>query len=138
MLHGNERFANDTWGAYGPGTENEDLPGYAVLLSGPHGGADTRLWTSGFIPSVHQGAQYRSKGDPILFRTNPAGYRSEECRRELDALKDLNEKQLEATGDPEVATHISQYELAFRMQTSVPELMTISGETKETLEMHGV
>ena len=82
--------------------------------------------------------QYRSKGDPVLFLTNPADYRPEECRRELDALKDLNEKQLEATGDPEVATRISQYKLAFRTQTSVPELMSIPGETKETLEMHGV
>ena len=82
--------------------------------------------------------QYRSKGDPVLFLTNPADYRPEECRRELYALKDLNEKQLEATGDPEVATRISQYKLAFRTQTSVPELMSIPGETKGTLEMHGV
>ena len=73
--------------------------------------------------------QYRSKGDPVLFLTNPAEYRPEECRRELDALKDLNEKRLEATGDPEVATRISQYELAVRTQTSVPELMSISCKT---------
>jgi hypothetical protein len=125
------------WVTYGLGTENEDLPGYVVLLSGPPGGAGTSLWTPGFLPSVHQGIQFRSKGDPVLFLTNPAGYRPEDRRRELDALKDLNEQQLEATGDPEVATRISQYELAFRMQTSVPELMSISGETKETLDMYG-
>ena len=92
----------------------------------------------GVSTKCSSGGQYRSKGDPVLFLTNPAGYRPEECRRELDALKDLNEKQPEATGDPEVATRISQYKLAFRTQTSVPELMSISGETKETLEMHGV
>jgi len=125
------------WVTYGLGTENEDLPGYVVLLSGPPGGAGTSLWTPGFLPSVHQGIQFRSKGDPVLFLTNPAGYRPEDRRRELDALKDLNEQQLEATGDPEVATRISQYELAFRMQTSVPGLMSISGETKETLDMYG-
>jgi hypothetical protein len=126
------------WVTYGLGTENEDLPGYVVLLSGPPGGAGTSLWTPGFLPSVHQGIQFRSKGDPVLFLTNPAGYKPEDRRRELDALKDQNEQPLEATGDPEVATRISQYELAFRMQTSVPELMSISGETKETLVMYGV
>jgi hypothetical protein len=125
------------WVTYGLGTENEDLPGYVVLLSGPPGGAGTSLWTQGFLPGVHQGIQFRSKGDPVLFLTNPAGYKPEDRRRELDALKDLNEQQREATGDPEVATRISQYELAFRMQTSVPELMSISGETKETLDMYG-
>jgi hypothetical protein len=125
------------WITYGLGTENEDLPGYVVLLSGPPGGAGTSLWTQGFLPGVHQGIQFRSKGDPVLFLTNPAGYKPEDRRRELDALKDLNEQQLEATGDPEVTTRISQYELAFRMQTSVPELMSISGETKETLDMYG-
>jgi len=125
------------WVTYGLGTESQDLPGYVVLLSGPPGGAGTSLWTPGFLPSVHQGIQFPSKGDPVLFLTNPAGYKLEDRRRELDALMDLNEQQLEATGDPEVATRISQYELAFRMQTSVPELMSISGETKETLDMYG-
>lgn len=126
-----------SWVTYGLGSENEDLPGYVVLLSGPPGGAGTSLWSPGFLPSVHQGIQFRSKGDPVLFLSSPEGYQPEDRRRELDALRELNQFQLDVTGDPETSTRISQYELAFRMQTSVPELMSIAGETKETLEMYG-
>lgn len=126
-----------SWVTYGLGTENKDLPGYVVLLSGPPGGAGTSLWAPGFLPGVHQGIQFRSSGDPVLFLSNPDGYRPEDRRRELDALNDLNQIQAETTGDTEVATRISQYELAFRMQASVPELMSLSGESKETLELYG-
>ena len=126
-----------SWVTYGLGSANEDLPGYVVLLSGPPGGAGTSLWSPGFLASVHQGIQFRSKGDPVLFLSSPEGYQPDDRRRELDALRELNQLQLEVTGDPETSTRISQYELAFRMQTSVPELMSIAEETRETLEMYG-
>jgi hypothetical protein len=126
-----------SWVTYGLGSENKDLPGYVVLLSGPAGGAGTSMWSSGFLPSVHQGIQFRSKGDAVLFLSNPKGQSPAARRRVLDTLGQLNQEQLQATGDPEIETRISQYELAFRMQTSVPELMGIDGETKETLESYG-
>jgi hypothetical protein len=126
-----------SWLMYGLGSENADLPGYVVLLSGPAGGAGTSLWSSGFLPSVHQGIQFRSAGDPVLFLSSPAGHTIAQRRRELDALAQLNQQQLEAVGDPEIETRIQQYEMAFRMQASVPELMTIAGETSETLELYG-
>jgi hypothetical protein len=126
-----------SWVTYGLGSENADLPSYVVLLSGPPGGAGTSLWSPGFLPSVHQGIPFRSKGDPVLYLSSPDGYQSADRRRELDTLSVLNRIQQEVTGDPEAATRISQYELAFRMQASVPELMSIGGETKETLAMYG-
>ncbi|MEK6238064.1 MAG: DUF1501 domain-containing protein [Planctomycetales bacterium] len=126
-----------SWVSYGLGSENEDLPSYVVLLSGPAGGAGTSLWSSGFLPSIYQGVQFRSQGDPVLFLSNPQGRTREDRRRELDVLGQLNQKHLEATGDPEIKTRIKQYEMAFRMQASVPELMSINEETKETLEMYG-
>lgn len=126
-----------SWVTYGLGSENQDLPGYVVLLSGPPGGAGTSLWSPGFLPSVYQGIQFRSKGDPVLFLSSPDGYRPQDRRRELDALRELNQRQLEVTGDTETETRISQYEMAFRMQTSVPELMSISGESSELLNMYG-
>lgn len=126
-----------SWVTYGLGSENKDLPGYVVLLSGPAGGAGTSMWSSGFLPSVHQGIQFRSKGDAVLFLSSPEGQSPEDRRRVLDTLGQLNQEQLQATGDPEIETRIKQYELAFRMQTSVPELMGIDGETKETLESYG-
>jgi len=109
-----------------------------VLVSGtaaPDGGAS--LWGSGFLPTVHQGVQLRSQGDPVLFLSNPDGMDADKRRKSLDALKELNQLQLEAVGDPEIQTRISQYELAYRMQTSVPEVMDISKETKETHELYG-
>ncbi len=126
-----------SWVTYGLGSENEDLPGYVVLLSGPAGGAGTSLWSTGFLPSVYQGIQFRSQGDPVLFLTNPEGHTQKRRRRELDALAQLNQQQSVATGDPEIETRIQQYEMAYRMQASVPELMSIDGETKETLELYG-
>ena len=126
-----------SWVTYGLGSENKDLPGYVVLLSGPAGGAGTSMWSSGFLPSVHQGIQFRSQGDAVLFLSSPEGQSQTDRRRVLDTLGQLNQEQLQATGDPEIETRIKQYELAFRMQSSVPELMGIGGETKETLESYG-
>ncbi|MBL9118116.1 MAG: DUF1501 domain-containing protein [Verrucomicrobiaceae bacterium] len=125
------------WVTYGLGSENQDLPSYVVLLSGPPGGAGTTLWSTGFLPSVHQGIQFRSSGEPVLFLNNREGQSAKERRRVLDAVKALNTAQLQAVGDSEIATRISQYEMAYRMQTSVPGLMDISQETKSTLEMYG-
>jgi hypothetical protein len=125
------------WVTYGLGSENSSLPAYVVLLSGPPGGAGTSLWSSGFLPGVYQGIQFRSQGDPVLFLTSPEGYRREDRRRELDAAAALNQLQSEVSGDPEAATRTAQYELAYRMQAAVPELMTLEGETKATLDMYG-
>jgi hypothetical protein len=126
-----------SWVTYGLGTENQDLPAYTVLLSGPLGGAGTTLWANGFLPSVYQGIQFRSSGDPVLFLSNPKGQSQDDRRRVFDAVKSLNERQLADVGDPEIATRISQYEMAFKMQTSVPELMDISKESKVTLDLYG-
>jgi uncharacterized protein (DUF1501 family) len=126
-----------SWVTYGLGSENQDLPAYVVLLSGPLAGAGTSLWSTGFLPSVHQGVQFRSSGEPVLFLNNPAGHSSADRRRVLDTVQRLNQAQLAEVGDPEIATRISQYEMAFRMQTSVPELMDIARESPATLERYG-
>jgi hypothetical protein len=126
-----------SWVTYGLGSENEDLPAYVVLLSGPLAGAGTSLWSPGFLPSVYQGVQFRSSGEPVLFLDNPPGHSAADRRRVLDTLQQLNHAQLADVGDPEIATRISQYEMAFRMQTSVPELMDISRESKQTLALYG-
>jgi hypothetical protein len=125
------------WVTYGLGSENRDLPSYVVLLSGPPGGAGTTLWSTGFLPSVHQGIQFRSSGEPVLFLTNPDGVTSQSRRKVLDAVNELNAAQLNTVRDPEIATRIAQYEMAFRMQTSVPELMDISKESASTLALYG-
>ena len=126
-----------SWITYGLGTENEDLPAYVVMLTGAMAGAGSSLWSSGFLPSVYQGIQFRSSGDPVLFLSNPAGHAPADRRRVLDTIQQLNQTQLADVGDPEIATRISQYEMAYRMQTSVPELMDISRETAETLSAYG-
>ncbi len=126
-----------SWVTYGLGAENDDLPAYVVLLSGPLGGAGTSLWASGFLPSRHQGIQFRSTGEPVLFLNNPKGHTAADRRRVIDAINKLNQVQLDDIGDPEIATRISQYEMAFRMQTSVPELMDLSQETAGTLDSYG-
>ncbi len=126
------------WLSYGLGTENRNLPSFVVLVSGtaaPDGGAS--LWGSGFLPTIHQGVQLRSQGDPVLFLSNPDGMDAAKRRQSLDALKELNQLQLDNVGDPEIQTRIAQYELAFRMQTSVPEVMDIAKETKQTHELYG-
>ena len=127
-----------TWVTYGLGSESDNLPGFVVLVSSgvqPSGGAN--IWGNGFLPSVYQGVQCRSKGDPVLYVSDPKGMDRDLRRKTLDALKDLNEMQADDLGHPETATRIQQYEMAFRMQTAVPEVMDISKETKETLEAYG-
>ncbi|HEX4130647.1 MAG TPA: DUF1501 domain-containing protein [Pirellulales bacterium] len=126
-----------SWVTYGLGSECSELPAYVVLLSGPAGGAGTSVWSSGFLPSVYQGVQFRSTGDAVLFLTNPAGHTMADRRRVLDAVRELNQAQLADAGDPEIATRINQYEMAYRMQTSVPELMDIGQESAETLKLYG-
>jgi uncharacterized protein (DUF1501 family) len=126
------------WLSYGLGTENRNLPAFVVLVSGtanPDGGAS--LWGSGFLPTIHQGVPLRSQGDPVLFLSNPDGMDAEGRRKSLDALEKLNKLQLESVGDPEIATRIAQYEMAYRMQTSVPEVLDIAKETKQTLDEYG-
>lgn len=127
-----------SWTTYGLGTENQDLPGFVVLISSgvqPSGGQG--CWGSGFIPSVFQGVQCRSQGEPVLFAANPPGMTPQLRRRTLDALRELNQRQHALLGHPETATRIAQYELAFRMQTSVPEVMDIGRESAATLEAYG-
>ena len=126
------------WVTYGLGTENEDLPGFVVLISSgvqPNGGKNS--FGSGFIPSVYQGVQCRSKGDPVLYSSDPAGMDRDMRRLSLDALRGLNELQAKELGHPETLTRIAQYELAYRMQVSVPEVMDITKEPKHIIESYG-
>jgi len=128
-----------SWLTYGLGTENEDLPGFVVLLSGqygPSGGAS--CWGSGFLPTVYQGVRFRSQGDPVLFLSNPEGVDADRRRRSIEAIAALDERHLQATGDPEIETRIAQYEMAYRMQSSVPELMDIGAEPRSVREAYGV
>jgi hypothetical protein len=127
-----------SWVTYGLGSENENLPGFVVLISSgvqPNGGKNS--FGSGFLPSVYQGVQCRSKGDPVLYVSNPEGMDRDLRRLSLDALRDLNELQAEELGHPETLTRIAQYELAYRMQVSVPEVMDISREPQHILDAYG-
>jgi hypothetical protein len=126
------------WCSYGLGSENENLPAFVVLVSGSGGQSlQVRYWGNGFLPASYQGVQLRSQGDPVLYVSNPPGLSAKSRRQLLDSMQELNKKQLDALALPEIATHIDNYELAFRMQTSVPELMDISKEPKEVLEAYG-
>ena len=127
-----------SWLSYGLGNENDNLPAFVVLTSGGGGQPlQTRYWGNGFLPGNHQGVLFRSQGDPVLYVSNPPGLSQTARRQLIDAMQELNRKQLGALGDPAIATHIENYELAFRMQTSVPELMDIAKEPKEILELYG-
>ncbi|MBL9133360.1 MAG: DUF1501 domain-containing protein, partial [Verrucomicrobiaceae bacterium] len=131
-----------SWLSYGLGSENSDLPAFVALLSNGSGNPMDqplydRLWGSGFLPTKHQGVKFRSQGDPVLFLSNPAGMDAPARRRMLDDLAKLNQMRLAELGDPEIATRIAQYELAYRMQTSVPELTDISKEPQSTFELYG-
>ena len=127
-----------SWISYGLGSENRDLPAYVVLVSGgktPSAGKS--VWGNGFLPSVHQGVQCRSDGDPVLFASNPPGIDRETRGATIEALAELNGLQCERNGDPETLARIAQYELAFRMQVAVPEVMDIAHESPETIERYG-
>ncbi|MCI0362160.1 MAG: DUF1501 domain-containing protein [Planctomycetaceae bacterium] len=131
-----------SWLAYGLGNESRDLPAFVVLVSQGSGNmADQplydRLWGSGFLPTKYQGVKFRAGGDPVLFLSNPPGIDASARRQQLDDLARLNQLKLDEVGDAEIATRISQYELAFRMQTSVPELADLSGEDAKTLATYG-
>jgi hypothetical protein len=126
------------WLNYGLGSESRDLPGYVVLTAGRGTSAGTSLWQSGFLPSVYAGVPFRSQGDPVLNLRNPDGLPPELQRKGLDVLAQLNQARFEQARDPEIASRISAYELAFRMQSAAPELIDLSSESPETLEMYGV
>ena len=128
-----------SWISYGLGSENEQLPAFVVLTSGY--GQDqpllSRYWGSGFLPSNHQGVEFRSQGEPILFVSNPKGMDGAVRRRLLDSIRELNQLKLDEVGDPEIHTRIQAFEMAYRMQTSVPELMELKGEPPKVLEAYG-
>jgi hypothetical protein len=127
-----------SWVTYGLGSENENLPGFVVLVSGgktPSSGKS--VWGSGFLPSVYQGVQCRTSGDPVLFASDPPGMARAGRRRTLDAINDLNQMRLSEVGDPEILTRINQYEMAFRMQMSVPDAMDISKEPAHVHKLYG-
>ena len=126
-----------SWVSYGLGSENRDLPSYVVFITGNVAGAGNSLWGSGFLPTLHQGIEFRSSSDPVLFLSNPKGVSGRDRREIVDGINFLNKQSLADVGDPEIATRIAQYELAFRMQTSVPELMDTSKESKATHALYG-
>lgn len=130
-----------SWVSYGLGAETEDLPAFVVMISPGAGGGGQplydRLWGAGFLPTRYQGVKFRSVGDPVLYLSNPTGMPGETRRSYLDALKQLNEGTLSEYGDPEVGTRIAQYEMAFRMQTSVPELTDLSKESATVVDTYG-
>jgi hypothetical protein len=141
MNTGTMQFGRPSMGAwvlYGLGSETKDLPGFVVFSSGSKGpsGGDS-CWGSGFLPTLYQGVQFRSGGDPVLYLSNPPGMDAQLQRDSLDALKKLNMMRSGVTGDPEIATRINSFEMAFRMQGVAPELMDIQKESKQTLEMYG-
>ena len=121
------------WASYGLGSDNQSLPAYVVLTSFGSGRPDDqplydRLWGAGFLPTKHQGVRFRNAGDPVLYLSNPPGVTTADRRRTLDRLRQLNERQLDDLGDPEIQTRIAQYEMAFRMQASVPDLVDTTKE----------
>jgi hypothetical protein len=130
-----------SWVTYGLGVESEDLPGFVVLTSLGKGGQNqpiaARQWSSGFLPSKHQGVQLRSKGDPVMYLTNPPGVSRDAQGGDVDAIAALNLHRDKVVADPEVATRIAQYEMAFKMQASVPKLMDMSAEDPKTLALYG-
>jgi hypothetical protein len=141
MNTGSQQFGRPSigaWTTYGLGSEARDLPGFVVLNSakkGTSGGASN--WGCGFLPTVYQGVPLRSQGDPVLYLSNPPGIDPQTQRDSLDTLKQLNSLRLGVVGDPEIATRINSFELAYKMQASAPDLMDLSQETAQTLEMYG-
>ncbi len=141
MNTGSQQFGRPSMGAwvtYGLGSESRDLPAFVVFSSGkkgPSGG--NSCWGSGFLPTVYQGVTFRGSGDPVLYLSNPPGVDEQAQRDSLETLSRLNRIRMEATGDPEIATRINSFEMAFRMQSSAPELMDIAKEPKQILELYG-
>jgi hypothetical protein len=138
---GTQQFGRPSMGAwitYGIGSESQSLPGFVVLQSGPRGPRGGAVnWGSGFLPTAYQGVPLRSGGEPILDLTTPRGISASRQRRTIEAIRTLNQERLGATGDPEIATRIAAYEMAYKMQSSAPELIDLSGETAETLKLYG-
>ena len=126
-----------SWVTYGLGSEAESLPAFVVLSSGKGTSGGPSNWSGGFLPTHYQGVVFRGQGDPILNVSNPKGIDARMQRESLDLVRNLNRKRLDVVGDPEIASRISAYELAYRMQSSAPELMDLSGETPETIAMYG-
>lgn len=127
-----------SWLNYGLGSASQNLPGYVVLTAGRGTSGGATLWSSGFLPSTYQGVLFRNQGDPVLNLSNPPGMSVEMQRKSLDAVRDLNQRHLEQVGDPEIASRIAAYELAFRMQSAAPELMDLKSEKPETLAAYGL
>ena len=141
FLHtGFARFGRPSLGAwldYGLGSPNENLPGYVVLVTGQYPGAGNSIFGSGFLPSIHQGVEFRSQGDPVLFLSDPPGVSRDDRRRIVDSIRALGEEHFDDFGDPETETRIRQYELAFRMQASVPELADLASEPDSIHALYG-
>src|SRR5216117_992315 len=139
MNTGSVQFGRPSMGAwvtYGLGSESSDLPAFVVFSTGTKGtSGGSSNWGCGFLPSVHQGTLFRSTGDPVLYLSNPKGVDTQMQRDSLDSIKKLNQKHLDVVGDPEIATRINSFELAHRMQLSASELMDVTKESKQTLEM---
>lgn len=141
MQTGEPRFglpSMGSWLSYGLGTVNQNLPSYVVLTAGRGSSGGATLWQSGYLPSIYEGVRLRSEGDPILNLSNPKGMPAELQRKSLDTLAKLNQRRFNKIQDPEIASRIANYELAFRMQSAAPELSDLSGETAATLEAYGV
>jgi len=141
MNTGSQQFGRPSFGSwtlYGLGSESADLPGFVVLTSakGTSGGASN--YGSGFLPTMYGGVPFRNAGDPVLYLSNPKGVDAETQRASLDSLNRLNQMSLQAVGDPEIAARIQSYEMAYRLQTSAPELMDLGHESKETLDLYGI
>ena len=142
MNTGSQQFGRPSMGAwctYGLGSESRDLPGFVVFSSGskgPSGGNSN--WGSGFLPTVHQGVQFRTSGDPVLYLSNPPGVDESLARDSLDTISSLNQLRLNEVGDPEIATRTAAFEMAFRMQSSAPELMDVVSEPQHVLDLYGV
>ena len=126
-----------SWVLYGLGAETQELPAFVVMSTGSGLSGGSALWSSGFLPTTYTGTRFRNQGDPILNLGNPAGVDARLQRDTIDLIRSMNERQLAQSGDPEIATRIANYEMAFRLQTSAPELMDLRNESKETLELYG-
>ena len=141
MNTGSQQFGRPSlgaWATYGLGSESTDLPAYVVFSTGSKGtSGGSSNWGAGFLPAVHGGTMFRTGAEPVLYLSNPKGVDAEMQRDSLDTIKRLNQKRLDIVGDPEIATRINAFEMAYRMQSSAPELMDISKESKETLDLYG-